>query len=109
MLHSANTKVRGRFSEKRRGLSHRCARNASAALENFVRHPKRLFQQYRSKADLARGASDLSSHLTSEHGAAFQLPVSKASLNDQYHFSRAGRSLDRPAFLLQTVGGHGWI
>src|SRR5271155_2880259 len=43
MLHSANTKVRGRFSEKRLGLSHRCARNASAALENFVRHPQKTF------------------------------------------------------------------
>ena len=36
MLHSANTKVRGRFS-------HRCARNASAALENFLRHPQKTF------------------------------------------------------------------
>ena len=43
MLHSANTKVRGRFSEKRRGLSHRCARNASAALENFVCFPEKTF------------------------------------------------------------------
>src|ERR1700728_1972692 len=42
-VHSANTKVRGRFSEKRGGLSHRCARNASAALENFVRHPQKTF------------------------------------------------------------------
>ena len=40
---SANTAVRGRFSEKGRGPSHRCTRNVSAALENFVRHPQNTF------------------------------------------------------------------
>ena len=43
MLHSASTKVHGRFSEKRRGPSHRCAPNASAALENFVRDTQKTF------------------------------------------------------------------
>src|SRR5205823_705153 len=36
MLFSVDTKVRGRFFEKRCGPPRRCARNASAALENFV-------------------------------------------------------------------------
>src|SRR5258706_698929 len=39
MLFSVDTKVRGRFSEKRCGPSRRCARNASAALGNFVCYP----------------------------------------------------------------------
>jgi hypothetical protein len=43
MRHGANTKVRGRFSEMRRGPSHLCARNASEALETFVRHPEKTF------------------------------------------------------------------
>src|SRR5947208_13547589 len=33
----------GRFSEKRCGPSRRCARNASAALENFVCYPQKTF------------------------------------------------------------------
>src|SRR6476620_11821730 len=43
MLFSVETKVRGRFSEKRCGPSRRCARNASAALENFVCCPEKTF------------------------------------------------------------------
>src|SRR5271154_2494275 len=43
MRPSADAKVRGRFSETRRGPAHRCARSASAALENFVRHPQKTF------------------------------------------------------------------
>src|SRR6266436_6013977 len=43
MLFSVDTKVRGRFSEKRCGPSRRCARNASAALENFVCCPQKTF------------------------------------------------------------------
>jgi hypothetical protein len=35
-LNGADTKVRGRVSEKRSGPSRRCARNASAALKKFV-------------------------------------------------------------------------
>jgi hypothetical protein len=42
-LCSGDTKLRGRFYEKRFSPSHLCARNASAALENFVRHRKRTF------------------------------------------------------------------
>src|SRR5271168_4299979 len=40
---SADAKVCGRFSEMPRGPSHRCARNASAALENFVPDPQKTF------------------------------------------------------------------
>ena len=54
MLSSADTKARGRFSEKRSGPSRRYARNASTALENFVCFPKRLFRQYRPTADIGR-------------------------------------------------------
>src|SRR5439155_23857627 len=43
MLFSVDTTVRGRFSEKRCGPSRRCARNASAALENFVCYPQKTF------------------------------------------------------------------
>jgi hypothetical protein len=43
MSRSAGTKVRGRFSEMRRGPSHRYARDASAALEIFVRHSQKTF------------------------------------------------------------------
>src|SRR5260221_6303726 len=43
MFFSVDTKVRGRFSEKRCGPSRRCARNASAALENFVCYPQKTF------------------------------------------------------------------
>src|SRR5260370_39764441 len=43
MLFSVDTKVRGRFSEKRCGPSGRCERNASAALENFVCYPQKTF------------------------------------------------------------------
>src|SRR5712671_6179342 len=43
MLHRDDTKVRGRFSEKRSGPSRRCARNASAALENFLCFPQKTF------------------------------------------------------------------
>jgi hypothetical protein len=43
MRHGADTKVRGLFFEMRRGPSHLCARNASEALENFVRHPEKTF------------------------------------------------------------------
>jgi hypothetical protein len=43
MLFSVDTKVRGRFSEKRCGPPRRCARNASAALENFVCYPQKTF------------------------------------------------------------------
>jgi len=39
----ADTKLRGRFSGKRCGPSRLCARNASAGLENFVRHPQKTF------------------------------------------------------------------
>src|ERR1700757_247955 len=41
MLCSADTKVRGRFSETRCGPSRRRAQNASAALENFVGCPQK--------------------------------------------------------------------
>src|SRR5207248_11659803 len=40
---SVATKVHGRFSEKRCGPSRRCARNALAALENFVCCPQKTF------------------------------------------------------------------
>jgi len=50
MLCSANTKVRGRFSKIRCGPSRRGARNASAALENFVCYPQKTF----SRAPFAR-------------------------------------------------------
>src|SRR6266403_3399897 len=43
MLFSVDTKIRGRFSEKRCGPSRRCARNASAGLENFVCYPQKTF------------------------------------------------------------------
>src|SRR5260221_14389776 len=43
MFFSVDTKVRGRFSEKRCGPSRRCARNASAASENFVCYPQKTF------------------------------------------------------------------
>src|SRR2546423_4277852 len=46
MLFSVDTKVRGRFSEKRCGPSRRCARNASAALENFVCCPQLRIRFY---------------------------------------------------------------
>jgi hypothetical protein len=39
----ADTKVRGRFCVKRCGPSYRRVRNASAALKNFGRHPKKTF------------------------------------------------------------------
>ena len=39
----ADTKVRGRFCIRRCGPSRRRARNPSAALRNFVRHPKGTF------------------------------------------------------------------
>jgi len=42
-LFSAATKVRGRFWKNRYGPSRRRAQNASAALKNFVRHPKKTF------------------------------------------------------------------
>jgi hypothetical protein len=38
-----DTNVRGRFGVKRCGPSYRRARNASAALKNFGRHPKKYF------------------------------------------------------------------
>ena len=40
---SANTPVRGRFSEKGRGPSHRCTRNVSAALRKFRSSPPKYF------------------------------------------------------------------
>jgi len=43
MLCSADTKVRGRFSETRWGPSRRRARNASGALENFACYPQKTF------------------------------------------------------------------
>src|SRR6266567_2535828 len=43
MLSSADTKVRGRISEMRGGPSRPCARNASAALQNFVCFPRKDF------------------------------------------------------------------
>jgi hypothetical protein len=54
MLFSVDTKVRGRFSEKRCGPSRRCAQNASAALENFVCYsPKDFFDSIDPTATLA--------------------------------------------------------
>jgi len=54
MLCSADTKVRGRFSETRCGPSRRCARNASGALKNFACYPQKTFStastQSRSRA-----------------------------------------------------------
>ena len=46
---SADTMVRGRFCVKRCGPSRHRLRDASAVLENFVRHPKRLFNTIRQK------------------------------------------------------------
>src|SRR6266478_5181900 len=82
MLFSVDTTVRGRFSEKRCGPSRRCARNASAALENFVCCPQKtfstasvklrrtLYEQMSSglplKADIAR----CSRHVSKVPGAA---------------------------------------
>jgi hypothetical protein len=40
---SANTKLRDRFCARRCGPSYRRARNASAVLKNFGRHPKKTF------------------------------------------------------------------
>src|SRR5580692_6509389 len=48
----ADTKVRGRFCVRRCGPSRRRVRNASAAIRNFVRHPKGLFQHYRPIAEV---------------------------------------------------------
>jgi hypothetical protein len=45
--------VRGRFCAKRCGPSRHRLRDASAVLENFARHPKKVFQHYRRKADLS--------------------------------------------------------
>src|ERR1700730_380259 len=42
-IFSADTKLPGRFSDKRFGPSRLCARNASAGPENFVRQPQRTF------------------------------------------------------------------
>jgi hypothetical protein len=42
-LFSAATKIRGRFWTNRYGPSRRRAQNASAALKNFVCHPKKTF------------------------------------------------------------------
>ena len=81
MLRSANTKVHGRFSEKRRGLSHRCARNASAALENFVRHPKRLFQQYLPEAEV--GPARLTPQHERELRAAFAIYLGNPDQDDR--------------------------
>src|SRR6202023_2575988 len=59
MIHSANTKARSRLSEKQRGPSNRRARNASAALENFVRHPpKDFFNKIRQKRTFLNAAFD---------------------------------------------------
>src|SRR5437667_8455559 len=54
MLFSVDTKVRGRFSEKRCGPSRRCARNASAALENFVYCLQKTFSTASVKTGKAR-------------------------------------------------------
>jgi len=43
MLAGGDTKVRGRFYEKRCGPSRRGARNASAVLKNFARQPEETF------------------------------------------------------------------
>jgi hypothetical protein len=43
VFRSANTKLRDRFCAKRCGPSYRRARNASAVLKNFGRHPKKTF------------------------------------------------------------------
>src|SRR5260221_1639156 len=59
---SANTKVRGRFSAKRCGPSRREARDASAALKNFVRHLKKTFAT--KSAHLRHGAMPELSPLT---------------------------------------------
>jgi hypothetical protein len=43
MLARSDTKVRGRFCERRCGPSRRGERNASAVLTNFVRQPEKTF------------------------------------------------------------------
>src|SRR5207253_5174679 len=67
MLFSVDTTARGRFSEKRCGPSRRCARNASAALENSFVTPKRLFRQHRSKAEVLASQGDVNFGLHSGH------------------------------------------
>src|SRR5258705_13901829 len=52
MLARPDTKVRGRFCVKRCGPSRRRVRTASAVLKNLFASQKRLFQQYRRKADV---------------------------------------------------------
>jgi hypothetical protein len=50
MLARGDTKVRGRFYEKRCGPSRRGARNASAVLKNFARQPEETFSTLSAKS-----------------------------------------------------------
>src|SRR5437870_4847633 len=82
MLFSVDTTVRGRFSEKRCGPSRRCARNASAALENFVCYPQKTFST----------ASTRSGHAAYEYvgvGAHFSQAARSQSARQQASVDRS--------------------
>src|SRR5258708_5733633 len=68
------TRTYGRFCVNRCGPSHRRARDASAVLKNFVRQPKRFFQQYRSKSDIDPDRSLSPPHLSCRHLTASPPP-----------------------------------
>jgi hypothetical protein len=64
MLARGDTKVRGRFCERRCDPSRRGERNASAVLKNFIRQPKRTFST----------VSSVSGHSITAHSAKAVAP-----------------------------------
>jgi hypothetical protein len=73
VFRSANTKLRDRFCAKRCGPSYRRARNASAVLKNFGRHPKKTF---------ATMSANFGSGRTKSRGPAGPVEMAKPSACD---------------------------
>src|SRR5260370_12857841 len=94
MLSSADTKVRGRFSEKRGGPSRPCARNASAALENFVCLPEKTFSTASVKIGSGRARAARPFYPQQQTSSGCSAPSEKCQIR-----KNLSSRLDRPSIV----------
>src|SRR5258706_13526026 len=100
MLAKGDTKVRGRFCERRCGPSRRGERNASAVLKNFVRLPEKTFSTV--SAQTRSAAMSAIAPLLGDKRTWRTRPALVA--NDQGRHWSARRKQITPAVLRRVIG-----
>jgi hypothetical protein len=105
VFRSANTKLRDRFCARRCGPSYRRARNASAVLKNFGRHPKKTLATMSANSCRSRtSGANLKAFLVRDS------QLSKASLSFRGHRNsrqRASTTTVRTTRSQNVVAWHG--